>query len=307
MRYFAMGALLMIAATATATSTSGPTADAAAVVDTQSPMQQQGLESVLTMKVESLITLDAQGGLVEFQTSTPMPEKLRESLDKVVMRWRFTPVLADGVARQVTTKMRITLAATQDGKNYRVKIDNVIFPGDPKQKQAEKSALAEDAISARTMVKPDYPMGLLKEGIGGTVLIGLRLSAEGKVEDAVAVQSSLNDVAGRPAVLAQGIKLLEASALKSARRWTFNVPASFANRPASWRTLHVPINYYVDIPKDQPGMWRTEVRTARREMGWLEGQSDLQHAGVSDVAAGEAIPVASVVRLQTEVVGAVIL
>lgn len=268
----------------------------------------QAVQSVLTMKVDSLIRLDAAGALLEFRTETPMPDALRANLDKVVMRWRFKPTLADGVARPVTTRMRITLIATQDGKDYRVNVDNVIFPGDAAKAAAPTPAGTRDQVSGLKMVKPDYPLGLMRQGISGTVLLGLRVGADGRVADVVAVQSSLRDVKGRPNVLAEAIAQFEKSALTSARRWTFSVPASLANGPVRELTVNVPINYNADTPVDEkPGMWRTEVRTSRRQMSWLGDDANLQRTGVSDAYAGETLPVASAVQLETNVIGAVIL
>lgn len=296
MRHLAVG-LLLFSLVSPAVSANEPAPAAKA---------DQAVQSVLTMKVDSLIRLDAAGALLEFRTETPMPDALRANLDKVVMRWRFKPTLADGVARPVTTRMRITLIATQDGKNYRVNVDNVIFPGDAEN--AAAPAGTRDQVSRLKLVKPDYPLGLMKQGISGTVLLGLRVGADGRVAEAVAVQSSLRDVKGRPNVLAEAIAQFEKSALTSARRWTFSVPASLANGPVRELTVNVPINYNADTPFDEkPGLWRTEVRTSRRQMSWLGDETDLQRTGVSDAYAGETLPVASAVQLESNVIGAVIL
>jgi hypothetical protein len=266
------------------------------------------LQDVLTMRVDSRVTLDAKGGLVSFSVETPIPENVRSKLDNVVQHWRFAPVLADGVARQVTTRMRITLAATRDGENYRVKVDNVIFPGDAGAAKAATRDATPDLITGKHLLPPGYPLGLMRQGVSGTVLLGMRVGADGRVEEVVSVQSALKDVRGRPEVLAKAIKLFEQSATTAARRWTFNVPANLAALTPSDRTVVVPVNYIMDREeKDAPGQWRTEVRTARRDMAWLDGRAGLQHAGVSDVADGETIAVASTVRLETDVVGAVIL
>jgi hypothetical protein len=299
MRRLAAGLLLFVMASP-AWSSEDP-APAAKAAD-----QENVLKPVLTMTVDGLLKLDAAGHLQEFSSNTPMPEPLRAGIDKVVLGWRFKPVLADGVARPVTARMRITLIATREGKNYRVNIDNVIFPGDPKTGAAKDQEVA-DGISGRKLGAPRYPEELMRRGVSGSVLLALRLNGEGKVVDVVAVQSALKDVIGNPTQLANAIGLLERSAKASAARWTFNVPARLASAPASDLTVNIPVNYWADREAANAGLWRTEVRGARRDIEWLRGQTGLQRPGVSDVKDGETIPVASAVRLETEVIGAAVL
>ncbi len=271
---------------------------------TSSAQADGALRPVLTLIVDGQVKLDATGGLLEFSTQTPMNDQLRAGLDKVVMGWRFKPVLADGIARAVTARMRITLIATKDDKNYRVNIDNVIFPG---ASATGASDVAVEDITGKTLAPPKYPEELLRRGVAGTVLLALRVNSAGKVEEVVAVQSSLNDIVGNPVALANAIRQLERSAKTSAARWTFNVPSRLANAPPSDLTVSVPVAYRVDGTRLVPGQWRTEVRGPRHDIDWLQGQAGVQRPGVSDVQEGEAIPVASAMRLETEVIGTAVL
>jgi hypothetical protein len=264
------------------------------------------LENVLTMRVDGLVTLDAKGNLLNFVVETPIPENVRIRLDGVVLRWRFSPTIVDSAKGSLTTRMRITLAATPDGNNYRVRVDNVIFPGEGKVAAPRDQAPSPDTITAKRLTPPGYPIGLMRQGVSGRVLLGLHLDADGRVVEVVPVQTLLKDVRGKPEVLAKAIQLFEESAVVAARRWTFNMPSD--PRAQGDRTVNLPVNYTADRDdKTVAGQWSTEVRTARREMGWLDGRAGLQRAGVSDVADGETISVASAVHLETDVIGAIVL
>jgi hypothetical protein len=70
------------------------------------------LESVVILQVDGWIGINPEGGVAEFTTDTKMSTKLRESLDQVVHKWRFEPIVIDGTPRNVRAKTRVVLAAS---------------------------------------------------------------------------------------------------------------------------------------------------------------------------------------------------
>ncbi len=274
--------------------------------DTTAP--SESLESVMTTKVDGTIAIDQQGQLTDFHIDTKMPEQMRGMLYKTVRTWRFHPVLVDGNPIAAQSKIRITLAARKDGEDYLVRVDNVIFPRDDKER---KIGFTNDAvtITKKSMTPPSYPRGLLKAGVEGIVLLSLRIGADGQVEQVIPVQTTLIDVKGRPNVLAQALTQFERTASSAAKLWQFNVTAKTGQPTARDMTVMVPISYTINrkTTDSSPGMWRTEVRGPRQQPNWLVDNVGEQRIGVSDLADGEVMPVASAFKLVTDVVGTALL
>ena len=262
------------------------------------------LESVVVMHVDGSIVFDEQGQVVEYKIDTPVVEALGSMLDRTVHAWRFKPVVIDGTPRRARTQMRIVLAAIKVGESYQVKVDNVVFPG----AGATKASDSVPQITRNQLKPPRYPGSLNRAGITGTVLLGIRIGADGQAEQVTAIQSMLFDVKGRDRVLNEAIRQLEKSAVDAAIHWTFNVPATIAHLSAEHRTVTVTAEYVLEKnTRDAPGKWRTVVRIPKREMDWLPKAAGIQKVGVADTQPGEVIPVASAVSLVSDVVGSVVM
>lgn len=270
----------------------------------------QVLESVVVMRVDSSITLDPQGKVADLAIRTKLPEALRDTLDRTVRNWQFKPVLIAGTPRQVRADMRVTLAAEPVGQGYRITIDNVLFPGTEGVK-ADQAALSAPMISPGKLSPPIYPAGLNRANVKGTVLLAIRVGADGRAEQVQATQSMLYDVRGRDKVLAEAIHIFEKSALAAAKRWTFNISPERGRLSAAERTVTVPVAYLgYDGPKPEAeaaGEWRAVVRVPKRAIEWLPAEKRLQQAGVSDLAAGEMIPLASAIEFSAPVLGSQLL
>ena len=260
------------------------------------------LETVVTMRVDGQLSLDAQGHVADYRIDTPVVDSLAASLRRTVLGWTFHPVLVNGVPAPATTKMRVTLAATETAGNYRVKIDNVTFPGDL-AKPEQGSELA-GKIARLKLTPPRYPIGLQRAGVTGIVLLAIQVDEKGKVAQVSSVQTQLYDVRGRGKALQLAVGIMERNAVDAARYWTFTLPADFGNLPQAKRVVMVPVEYSLD---DMPGAvsapWRTVVRTSRREIPWLQDKAGQQQVGVADVGHGEMMSLASAFSLADNVIG----
>ncbi len=258
----------------------------------------------MVMRVDSSITLDPDGSLAEFTIANDLPSTLRKTLEKEVRQWHFKPVLVAGEARRVRTDMRVILAARETGEGFRIKIDNVLFPG--KDGVNPDAAVAKaPPMSGKSLSPPRYPIGLARANVRGMVLLTVRVGAEGQAEAVVATQSMVYDVRGRPDVLATALEQFEKAAVAAAQRWKFTISAERAALPASERTVSVPVEYLGDGRRTETvsGVWRTVVRVPRREVEWLRKEQGIQWVGVSDLSAGEMMPLASAFGFSTPVVG----
>ena len=266
------------------------------------PEPDRTVESVITMQVEGSVSFDILGQVESYQIDTKLMEPLRVALDKSVRSWKFKPVQVAGVPRRAVTRMRVTLAAKEVAGGLQVKVDNVVFPA---QKGAPVTTVDGDAeqISAGRLRPPGYPVSLMKSGVGGAVLLAIRVGPDGNAAEVVAVQSMLFDVRGRPDLLHKAIGLLEQSATEAAKHWTFKVPETGKPRSADDMTVTIPVEYTVSRATFPAGQWRSVVRLPKREIGWLTSPSGKQSVGVADAVAGELIPLSSTIALATDVVG----
>lgn len=262
------------------------------------------VDSIMTTRVDSEIKIDPSGALVDYRSETPLPENVRANLEKQVRGWRFEPVLVQGQPVTARARMRITLAARDIGnEQYAVSVDNVTFPANDQAVMPDAPAPVT-SIQSRKMGAPAYPRELAMAGVSSMVLVYLRLSPEGRVLEAVPVQTSLFNAKGSKQTLAKGVTLFERASVRAARDWQFEVKLHGQNPSARDLTVSIPIEYYAPNHREtRPGQWRTEVRGERREAAWLRGDAQAQRIGVSDLTSGELLPLASAVRLTTEVKG----
>ena len=143
------------------------------------------------------------------------------------------------------------------------------------------------------------------EGVSAHVLLGVKISMDGRVQSAALVQTSLLYGSMRPHGEAKMVKLFERSAVNAAMHWKFAVDTEhFAPNDADL-TIVTTVGYSVErkMAGDISGKWEASIRTSRRELPWLPADSSSQRVGVSDVNPGEMTPVANSIRLASDPIG----
>ena len=271
-------------------------------------------ESVLTMRVTGELTIGTEGQVLSYKIRSKLDPALQVMLDKSIPRWQLTPVRQGGKPVNAKTPMRITLAATQIPQGYEVRIDNVVFTPISKEDYEAKIAAARaireggEAItvgdappsqpvvfdSKRMLSPPRYPVGLMRAGVSGAVLLHLRLNPDGTVADVVASQSSLFDIKGASGILDKARGLLEKESIRAARSWSWHVDAAHPELlTADDLTVCVPVEFRMDSPgkqgDDNTAVWRQEFRGPNLPVPWLLGKPGEQVVGVSDLNNGEQV------------------
>lgn len=272
------------------------------------PAAAEPLESIVITHVDGWIDFSPAGQAVGFQTDANLLPALRENLERTARNWRIEPILIDGTPRQVRAKTRVVLAATRLGDKYSVKVDNVTFPTEPNVAAGPIDG-SPAPISGQKLRPPRYPFELMQANVSGRALICIRVGADGSAEEVVAVQTMLFDVKGKERNLRKAIELMEKSAVSAAKSWRFNISAERGRMSAKERTVRVPVEYFMGRKPvvETSGLWRTVVRVPMRTVGWVPESAESQKVGVTDVAAGEIQPATSVVKLDTNVVGTIVM
>ncbi len=271
-------------------------------------------ESVITMRVDGELTIGTEGQVLSYTIRSKVDPSVQAVLEKAIPSWRLQPVFLNGKPANAKTPMRITLVGRQVATGYEVQIDNVIFaPLTKADKQAAEAyqaaakargdvvgssagGVADEAIpvsiKSRKMTPPFYPLGLMRAGVGGIVLLRLQLDHDGNVTEAMATQSALFDVKAKPELLMKAAAVLEKNAITAAKRWKFSVVINHSGAlTSSDFAVRVPVTYYPrnDTSPDAAvavAGWRYEFRTPQK---FARVTDDEQFVGVSDLENGETL------------------
>lgn len=202
-----------------------------------------------SLLVTGVIVVAPDGHVATYAIDHPeqLPPAVRQLVDRAIPSWRFKPVVRDGVAVQAKAPMNLRVVAKPlDGERFTLGVGAVSFG----------SLDDADVPLEPKAPKPHYPIAALQDQVSGTAYVLLRLSSEGKVEQAVTEQVDLR-VVGSPAQMAAWRKILGDSAVRALASWTF----SFRPGHARDMWLCVPVDYsIVNLEKPaKPGDWQVYV------------------------------------------------
>lgn len=271
------------------------------------------LEKVIAMRVDGEVAIDAEGQVIEVTVASRTPPAIQAMIEQGMRRWRFKPLLVDGVAQPARSQMRLTLVATPrtDAEGYLVRVDNAIFPGEIDDESAPRNHRGVEAdtptahIKVLSMVPPNYPLQMQMYGVSGKVLLGLKLGMDGRVETVQVVQSMLLGARGHDRALEAALRDFELAASGRAKAWTYEITPTAERVAPADLTVLVPVVFLMEGDVDEPpGSWQTVVRTPKRPIGWLPATEGVYGAGVADLASGESLPARSRLVLAEDVLGA---
>lgn len=243
-------------------------------------------ESVMSMRVDGELLISPEGEVREHRITTEVPSGIKAMIDKSIAGWRFEPITDDaGKPVLAKTFMRLTLVAREaDGDDYTVTLENVRFH-DGKEPDY-RGAARERGIDVEVRPRPNYPPLLLGNGVNGSALVHVLFDTDGKVQDAIVVQSAIFNVRGQSDVLAQAVAEMEKESLRAVRRMRVKFGPQIDLADDENRSGYLTINYWTqgksndDDDFRKPGKWRQEQRGPLRAAVWL---GDAGRVGISDV------------------------
>lgn len=240
----------------------------------------------LRMNVSGEIGIDSQGKVFDYVIKTLVTPEVKQLIDRSVRSWQFEPVVHDGKPGYAKTNMVLTLLAKKVDAGYQLQVERVRFTG---------------SRSAVSMMPPQYPAESVYAHVMGTVLVAVRIDAEGKVSDAMAVQTSLPyrnlsqkkiETLGRP---------LEKASIAAAKKWRFEA-ANLERGDTPETTLIIPVDFSLaDAPSQVRDGWHVEPNSVVRPIPWLA--ADKQQFNADGLKQGESLALNSPVKLKTEVIG----
>lgn len=244
----------------------------------------QAQTAELRMPVEGEIGIDPAGAVFDYRLDTELTPAVAALIERSVRQWKFEPVLRAGVATHAKARMHLILVAHQVAGGYRLKVEQARFFGYRKP---------------ASMNPPRYPAEAARAGIGGDVLVAVRVNAGGRVVDAVAVQNAWPYAKFDESSQRYWGRILERASLDAARKWTF-VPIDSTRAEPADTTLVLPISFRMDVPPATEG-WRRESAGPARPIPWLEPAQ--QTFDASGLKQGDVLALDYAVKLKTSVVG----
>jgi TonB family protein len=255
------------------------------------------LEQVVnSMPASGTVEIDTQGHVAGYtiKDAEAYDQALLDLMARNIQRWVFKPVLVDGVPRQARFDMYLRLQAKplDDGK-FEVSIASAAFG-------SKDAAAPHTRVAVRGEREPPrYPENEMRKGVGGTVLVLLRIGPDGKVMDAAVEQTNLS-VVGRDGEMETWRKNLERATLAAARHWTFEPPTvgEEAGKPR-W-TVRTPVMFTPGLHPAPvvPGQWQRYVPGPRHALAWKDEKQTADN-GVDALPAGRLYPLQQPVQLLT--------
>ena len=215
-----------------------------------------------SMRVTGMLTIRTDGSVAAVELDTPdrLPEGIPAFVSGVAASWRFEPVVIDGAAKQVRTKMsaRLVAKSTGDGKML-VSVRGADF-GD------YEATPPEERVSSVVMKPPGYPMAAAQSGAQGTVYLLLKVDPDGSVSDVVAEQVNLRMVASE-AQMRQFRDRFARAAVGAAEKWTFKPPSRGEAASQPYWVVRVPVDFNFG-GKRRYGQWEAYVPGPRERVSW---------------------------------------
>lgn len=215
-----------------------------------------------SMRVTGMLTIRTDGGVAAVELDTPdqLPEGIPAFVTGVAASWRFEPVVIDGAAKQVRTRMsaRLVAKSTGDGKVL-VSVRGADFGDYEATPPAER-------VSSVVMKPPGYPMAAVQSGAQGTVYLLLKIDPDGSVSDVVAEQVNLRMVASE-AQMRQFRDRFARAAIGAAEKWTFKPPSRGEAASQPYWVVRVPVDFNFGGTR-RYGQWEAYVPGPRERVSW---------------------------------------
>ncbi|WP_269789859.1 protein tonB [Stenotrophomonas sp. Iso1] len=231
---------------------------------------RERVESSMVVRGEVTIETDGSVSAIKLEKEEALPTALVDLVRNAALKWRFEPVLKDGVPVRGLAPMSLRVIARElDHGRYEVSLGGINFN--------RVDSDGPEGIAIIDSIPPRYPQQAIVAGVSGSVYLVLKVGRDGKVEDAFAEQVNLT-VLGREGELRRSREMLAASARDCVRQWTFRIPTQGQVTAQRYWNVRVPVSY--SLNKNAPegrdvGRWVTYVPGPRERAPWLDASEQL--------------------------------
>ncbi len=195
----------------------------------QATPAESASQTVYRMGLSGDIVIDTVGNVREYKLKNEqIAPAVADIVDKSIRKWRFEPILVDGIAVNARTSLYLDIEAEPIGDNYRVKLSRIFF-GAPTRDLSK-------------LKPPKYPWLAQQAGIEARVVLVLRLDAKGQVIDLYPERTSLSGT-GPDKIVQQWRTMFEDNAMEAAKKWKFEITEALADKPATNSVVRIPVEY----------------------------------------------------------------
>ena len=231
---------------------------------------RERIESSMVIRGEVSIETDGSVSAVQLAKEDKLPVGVVSMVRDAGLKWRFEPVLRDGVAVRAVAPMSLRVIARKlDGDRYEISLRGINF--------ARLDADDPENIARISLKPPRYPEQAFRAGVSGSVYLLVKVGRDGKVEDAFAEQVNLTFLS-RENDQRRARELLAKSAMAGARQWTFRVPTQGPGAAQPFWNVRVPVSYSLDnggAEGQEQGRWVSYVPGPRERAPWREDSEQL--------------------------------
>ncbi|MBS0591216.1 MAG: energy transducer TonB [Proteobacteria bacterium] len=249
----------------------------------------QAGKPMLELHVSGEVQIAPDGHVSDYVLASDLAKPVASLVEKNVRGWIFEPVLINGRAVVAKTAVNMAIKAEPvDESNYRLRIVDVHFGG--------------ATLSKAHMYPPKYPAQAIRAGVGGKVVLALRLDENGNVAEAVPYQTNL-DVRTRTEKEAELYRqILEKASLDAAKRWHYDLTEKYDGKPIRSSVL-VPVAYSLDSRGAKDGHWKSYLPGPVHDIPWKHDGQVAAKADAASIPDGSALSLDSNFKLKSDVIG----
>lgn len=223
------------------------------------------VESSLVVRGELSIEADGSVSALQLDKEEALPSGVVSMVRGAASKWRFEPIMQEGVAVPVSAPMSLRVVARMlDADRFEISLRGVNFSRLDREDPQN--------IARVSMTPPRYPEQAFRSGVSGSVYLLLKVGRDGGVEDAFAEQVNLTFIS-RENEQRRARELLAKSALAAAKQWTFRVPTQGPEASQPFWNVRVPVSYSLDrggAEGQEQGRWVSYVPGPRERAPWRD-------------------------------------
>jgi hypothetical protein len=227
---------------------------------------QQQIEA--SLDVSGSLAVDDKGNVTSH--TIDHPEKLSPGvvglIGKTIPTLHFKPVLRDGQPHAVEANMYLVLVANHvDAQNVSIRIRSARF--------TESEPPSSGRVRIRKRGEVQFPSEAMREGLGGTVYVAVRIGRNGRVMDAQAQQVNLRKV-GSEEAMHHWRDVLSKPTLAAIRKFTFRIPSTGPEADHAEFSGILPVIFNIGQGQPRYGQWNSYVPGPRESITWYDDKED---------------------------------
>jgi hypothetical protein len=250
-----------------------------------------------TMLVTGAIDVAPDGGVYSYTLDRPerIPAPVVDLIKNSVPGWKFQFAERVAAIQHATMRLRI-VAKPIDDQHDVLHISGANF--------GAAGADASERVTQTSMRTPRYPAEAIREHVGGTVFLLLRINRQGLIQNMAVEQVNLRAY-GSEADMRHFRSLLGDAVLKVADEWTFKPPTAGKHAADPYWDVRLPVSFDVQSASasdgDAYGKWETYIPGPHASIPWATNN---RNSSLDTIPIGSISQVDQPIELKTALGGA---